>query len=504
MTASNVSRNRLRDVRLMRSIAVSSCDDRRFQVGLLRGQEVEALLQLFRLLDRRQVDLAHALDQAAQLARAPLLLGAEQRRAGGTRAPRRRARRRDSDRPPAPAATCAAGRPPGCASPGVTRVWASRATSARAARSCASPSARCICRSSSALCRSPCARARASASACHRAASSRNRVESARSVTARASSSASVASRRAARASSSARAARSRSSVCRAFCCRSSAWLAVTFSVVSSPTATSTASASATVRSRSSPARSSAAAAVRASLSRPASASSSRRSLSSADRARSAACVGQLLPARLVRALLLGDTLHVLAQAVQRHVVAAQHRRRLFQRPRDLRRRLLALDLARQRALDVGVQTLHHLLELADLALLLQHAGHRRFARAAGHDAVRIDDLAVQGHDGLVGARLPPQRQRALQIVDHQHVAQQVRGDLVVLPVVADQLQHRTTHAVTLRPRRCDRVRIDDRRERRHRVQPPLRPRRPRRRRPRHAPRPSARASSAACAANAG
>ena len=110
--------------------------DRRLEVGLLRGQEVEALLQLLRLLDRGEVDLAHALDQAAQLGRARLLLGAEQRpqvvvvhhlgqldvavaigdlllqRASG------------------------AARPPGSAARARDSVCASRLTSVRAARSC--------------------------------------------------------------------------------------------------------------------------------------------------------------------------------------------------------------------------------------------------------------------------------------------------------------------------------------------------------------------------------
>ena len=43
----------------------------------------------------------------------------------------------------------------------------------------------------------------------------------------------------------------------------------------------------------------------------------------------------------------------------------------------------------------------HHRLELADLALLLEHAGQRRLARAAGDDALRIDHLALEGDDGL-------------------------------------------------------------------------------------------------------
>ena len=67
----------------------------------------------------------------------------------------------------------------------------------------------------------------------------------------------------------------------------------------------------------------------------------------------------------------------------------------------------------------------------------------------------------------FVGVRLAPQRQRALQILDDQHVAEQVRRDLVVLPVVADQLEHRPAHAVALRPGRGDRVAVDGGDERR-------------------------------------
>ena len=45
------------------------------------------------------------------------------------------------------------------------------------------------------------------------------------------------------------------------------------------------------------------------------------------------------------------------------------------------------------------------------------------------------------------------------QILDHQHVAEQVGRDLVVLSVVADELEHRPAHAVALRPGGRDRGR---------------------------------------------
>jgi hypothetical protein len=148
------------------------------------------------------------------------------------------------------------------------------------------------------------------------------------------------------------------------------------------------------------------------------------------------------LVARAIEILLLGD---------DAHLVGAHRRAQLLERAPDLHDLLLGGHVPRQRGLVVGVEPRDHLLELADLALLLQHT-HRRLARAAADHAMRIDDLAIERDDGLVGAGLAPQRDRLVQVLDHQHVAEQVVGHRVVLPVVADQVQHRPANAVAGRP----------------------------------------------------
>ena len=372
-------------------------------------------------------------------------------------------------------------RPPGSASPAATASAASRATSVRAARSCGLALRRAgACRSSSAPWRSPCARARASASACHSAASSRSRAASPRSVAARVSSSASVASMRAARASSSARSAPQplqrlarvlpalrrlrrrdlqRGQLAdrdvdlvgqRQPCARAARPRAPR---ASSAGARVVLEAGAPPRPGAARSRSAARAELGALARRAARAAPRRRSPSWTARSRSFLRPNSAISSARSAAAASSSAASVAAACL-----------------RSIWRASAASRSASSRAITC--------FELADLALLLQHAGQRRLARAAGDHALRIDDLALERDDGLVGARLAPERQRASQILHDQHVAEQVGRDLVVLPVVADQLEHRPAHALALRPGRRDRVAVDDR----HRTGVGRRPRRLRRR----------------------
>ncbi len=455
----------MRDVRLMRL-------DRRLELrrwptsrsAFCVGQEVEALLQLLRLLDRGQVDLAHALDQPAQLARALLLLAAEQRAqvvvvhdvvqldvavaiadlllqrrppqhhllAAHLQArqrlgqPRDLGARRAQLRPRAPRA--APGAPP--ARPAARR---GRAPAPRPPPATALP---------------------------RRAAGRRL----ARSVAARVLRRPPASPRGAPRASPRRRDRRAAAPAsARAFCRRSSACVATTFSVVSSPTATSTSVAQRRASARAArPRAPRPPSAARTSPSRPATASTSRSSFSSVARAELRALAGQLLAPRLAVAALLDHAIEVLL-----HARTATSRPCAAPSPTS--------SSARDRSAADCLRSIWR-------ASALSRSASRRAITCSSSRISRFCSSTPVSADSreppvttpcgsmtspssvtmvLVGVGLAPQRQRALQVLDDQHVAEQVRGDLVVLPVVADQLQHRPAHAVALRPGGRDRVAVD-------------------------------------------
>jgi hypothetical protein len=133
-------------------------------------------------------------------------------------------------------------------------------------------------------------------------------------------------------------------------------------------------------------------------------------------------------------------------------LVPAHGRDGFIERGHGFGQRLLVAHVAIERCLVVLVEPSHHLFQLAHLALLRKHAGHRRLARAAGHHAVGIDDLAVEGDQGLLGLGLPPQLERLAQILDDDDVAEQIAGDAIVVPIEPDELEHRPAHALAARP----------------------------------------------------
>ena len=376
------------------------------------------------------------------------------------------ARRRGSGRRRAPPARSGAARPPGSAAPAATA--SAPAARPRCAPRAAAPRARPAraCRSSSAPCRSPWARARASASACHSCASSRSRAASARSVAARVSSSASVASMRAGprllarrdrRAGAPASGARSAGAP--------SACVAATLSVVSSPIATSTSSAerrrSARAARPRAPRRSSTA---RPSSSSPAIAATSRCSFSSRATAPGRrVCARQLLRAASRRRCLPRTApVEILLQPEQRHLVGAQRRRRLSSARDRSAAACFALDLPRQRGLRDRRRAAP---SPASSSRISRFCSSTPASADSREPPVTTPCGSITSPSSVtmvfVGVRLAPQRQRALQILDDQHVAEQVGRDLVVLPVVADQLEHRPAHAVALRPGGGDRVAVD-------------------------------------------
>jgi hypothetical protein len=78
--------------------------------------------------------------------------------------------------------------------------------------------------------------------------------------------------------------------------------------------------------------------------------------------------------------------------------------------------------ICRDSAPEIGVQPRHHLFQLADLALLFQHAGQRD-SREPPVTTPSDRSPRLERDDRLGRSRLAPQRQRALQILDDQDVA---------------------------------------------------------------------------------
>src|SRR5581483_10396489 len=101
----------------------------------------------------------------------------------------------------------------------------------------------------------------------------------------------------------------------------------------------------------------------------------------------------QLAAARPEPAQLVGRAIEILLLGDDAHLVGAHRRAQLLERAPDLDNLLLGRNVPGQRRLVVCVEPRDDLLQLTDLALLLQHA-HRRLARAAADHAVRIDDFA--------------------------------------------------------------------------------------------------------------
>ena len=294
-------------------------------------------------------------------------------------------------------------RPPGSAARACDAACASRATSARAARSSASRAASAACRASSALCRSPCARARASASAWASSASSRSSTTCARSASPRARSSAM-------RAVEAHRPRLVRRAIGQQALQRLAGVLpplgrlrgrhlerrqlgdpAIDLVGERHGLQPQLARAPLGVLQRRPVIASSAVVAGveprLALLARP------RRDRRSAPPAPPAAPRGAAAPRRAARDPSPGRA----APSRRRAAPTAPSSRSAA----EIGGGLLLRHVPGQRRLDVGVEPLHHRLELADLALLLEHAGQRRLARAAGDDAVRIDHLALERDDGL-------------------------------------------------------------------------------------------------------
>jgi hypothetical protein len=132
--------------------------------------------------------------------------------------------------------------------------------------------------------------------------------------------------------------------------------------------------------------------------------------------------VRQLNPAGFHLDAFARQAIGVFAMGPKFELVPAHGRDGFIERGHGFGQGLLVAHVAIERGLVVQVEPGHHFFEFAHLALLRKHAGHRRLARATGHHAVGIDDLAVEGHQRLLGLGLPPQFQRLAQILDDDHV----------------------------------------------------------------------------------
>src|SRR5579872_4782949 len=108
--------------------------------------------------------------------------------------------------------------------------------------------------------------------------------------------------------------------------------------------------------------------------------------------------------------------------------------------------------MARERGLRVALEPRDDLFELPDLALLLEHARDGRLARATRDDALRVDHLSVERDDRLRRSRLPPQLERPLEVLDDDHVTEEIGRDAIVLAIVADEVEEGPARALALRP----------------------------------------------------
>ena len=64
---------------------------------------------------------------------------------------------------------------------------------------------------------------------------------------------------------------------------------------------------------------------------------------------------------------------------------------------------------------------------------------------------MRINHFPVERNQRLVGLGSTPQIQRCTQVLDYDHVAEEVGRHSVVAPIVADQFQHGAADTITQR-----------------------------------------------------
>src|SRR6185312_3502881 len=175
----------------------------------------------------------------------------------------------------------------------------------------------------------------------------------------------------------------------------------------------------------------------------------------------------RLVPLRLEVELLVAELVEPRDQARQLLAIARQillQRQRLhlagvrlFAHP--LERRLQLIELGAQllvpvlRVVVLRLEVGDDPVELADLALLRQDARARRLPRPAGDDAGLVDQLAVDGDVGALVAAAPTIERRQ-EILDDEHVAEQRLGHRAVVLAERDHVEEAPAHAVARLERR--------------------------------------------------
>ena len=97
---------------------------------------------------------------------------------------------------------------------------------------------------------------------------------------------------------------------------------------------------------------------------------------------------------------------------------------------------------------EVVLELADDLLEVADLALLREHARALRIARATGDDAVLVDDVAVERDEPIGRRRAACSASARSQVVDDDRAAEQALADRLVAVGEADEVGHPAEHAL--------------------------------------------------------
>ncbi len=96
---------------------------------------------------------------------------------------------------------------------------------------------------------------------------------------------------------------------------------------------------------------------------------------------------------------------------------------------------------------ELRLEGAHRLLELLHLAAPLQGAVPLALERPTGHDAVGVEDLAVEGDQRPPATLLLPELEGGGQIADDEGVAEEETDDLLVRGLEADHVEARRDHA---------------------------------------------------------
>jgi hypothetical protein len=103
--------------------------------------------------------------------------------------------------------------------------------------------------------------------------------------------------------------------------------------------------------------------------------------------------------------------------------------------------------VVRGRAVHLARELRDFVTQLADLALHVEQVGAGILAVAAGERAVRAEHLAVARHEQALALPAVVQRARLLEVVEHEHIAEQVLRERAVFVCDAHQVEQATDDA---------------------------------------------------------